>query len=261
MLGEEELAAQQADALSAGLRRRLCFRRRANVGQHLDALPIIGAASTETPLGGARACLSSRGRLLSAGGLCMLQLDCCRLEDDDPLRAVHEERLACHRRLEQRRSKPAHRRNAQRSRQDGGVRRRAAAGQCNRYHLVGAYLGGIGGRKIFGDDDDRYAGPLDQLEQGRLAIALWPQPHDCPLRGVAHVRSARLPEWPRHGRQQRGLFLRGLAERRLGGISFALDQLAGPLGNRRVFEHQGLRVEDASLRVTDLGRRAPRKIA
>ena len=152
---EQELGAQQPDAFGARRDRIARFLRIADVRDHFDAMTI------------------GRDRELARGdflffALLRLTLDAlarlrefvrARIAPQAAVRAVeHDERAVGQ--LQRILVDAADRRNAERAREDRDVTRRAAGRRAEAEHLAAIERGGIGRRKLLGDQD-RFAGHVD----------------------------------------------------------------------------------------------------
>jgi hypothetical protein len=147
-LEEQELGAQQADALGAVRERDGHVARRADVRDDLDGMPV----ARQGRLGGAGASLA--GRLLShaASPLVVGHELVGRLDEDDTHVPVEKQRGVLGN-LQQRLAQPDRGRDPERARENRAVRGRAAGGGGDPVRELPVESGRVRGSQVCGDHD------------------------------------------------------------------------------------------------------------
>ena len=229
---EQELRAQQADALGAELHRAARVAAGAEVGEHLDPL----AVSRHRGLVGALPRRRAPPLAAFAALLGVAHHVRRRVDDHRPRLAVEQERGPVGD-PEHPGPQADHRGQPERTGQDGGVRGRGAARRGDGQHPLGVQGGGVGGGQLVGDDDPRCLPATLRTRPGDGV-------HDAAA-DIEHVGRPLLEQWLVKSAVDRGHLLRGVMEGALGGG-------AGGDGGASGLE-QGLVDEQGEMGIEDRG--------
>ena len=226
---EQELGAEQPDALGAELDRFCGLVRRAEVREHLDPGPVAGGAGLVRALAGR--CAAALGALAAVGSVALrvvrgVDLEGAGLAVDEDGRAVGD--------LQDRVAETDDRREPERTREDRGVSGGGAVRGCDSGDERRIQGGGVAGGELAGDHD-----------AGRVCCArgLAGERADDSPADVEHVRRPLLEQRLLERAVELGDLLRRVVPGALGGGA-GVDRLLRGVEQRLVVEQREVGVED-----------------